>query len=509
MRPPNGPSKIIDIIEDRPGTALLAFLSVHFVVWTTLPAAIFFNPFLDVIEALTYGREWQLGSDKLPPLPWWLVEITYQLFKCDAAIYALSQIVVISALLAVWALARRIVGASTALLALLLIDGMNYFHFTAVKFNHNVMQLPFWGLAGFAYWAALKEKRLIYWGLLGVALGLALWAKYFVVVLALPLALFLLWDREARRTLATVGPYFAVIVAAVVVAPHFLWLVQHDFALLRYADDKWAAYRGPLDHVFYPARFLLEQAWYLAPCFLIAAPLFLMRGERRLPAAVDPFDRRIITLLSFGPAITLVAMSLVAGRGAEPMWGYPLWLFLGLWCLMLPGVSLDRRKIEATVAAWAIVFCGFALAFVLNYRVIPALFPPNKATFAGYFPGQMLGTEISTRYRHVTGEPLHYVIGSLWIAGNVAHYAPEQPHVLVEGSPSRAPWINLDDLRAKGAVLVWTRSEDADSTPSDPRILPPWYKTIAANAVVQEPFTLPYWRGPGLVEVGWAVLPPR
>ena len=42
------------------------------VIWTALPSLIYFNLPLDVIEAMVYGREWQLGYDKLPPLPWWL-----------------------------------------------------------------------------------------------------------------------------------------------------------------------------------------------------------------------------------------------------------------------------------------------------------------------------------------------------------------------------------------------------------------------------------------------------
>ena len=68
-----------------------------------------------------------------------------------------------------------------------------------------------------------------YWVLLGVALGLALWAKYFMVVLAAPFALFLLLDREARRRLAGPGPWVAAAVALAVMAPHLIWLVQNDF----------------------------------------------------------------------------------------------------------------------------------------------------------------------------------------------------------------------------------------------------------------------------------------
>ena len=64
-------------IAARPGRAFAAFLALHAAVWTALPTLLYPNLPLDLIEALIYGREWQLGYDKLPPLPWWLVEIAY------------------------------------------------------------------------------------------------------------------------------------------------------------------------------------------------------------------------------------------------------------------------------------------------------------------------------------------------------------------------------------------------------------------------------------------------
>jgi hypothetical protein len=82
---PVRPRGLLALIRQRPGTAFGAFLAVHFAVWTALPTVLYPNLPLDLIEALTYGREWVLGSDKLPPLPWWLVEILYRLFGVDAA----------------------------------------------------------------------------------------------------------------------------------------------------------------------------------------------------------------------------------------------------------------------------------------------------------------------------------------------------------------------------------------------------------------------------------------
>src|SRR6202167_5346571 len=107
-------------IERRPGAAFGGFLALHFAVWTVLPALLYANLPLDLIEALTYGREWQLGYDKLPPLPWWLVEIAYRLLGVDAAYYALAQLSVGVAFAAVWMTARRLVGPVPALVAILI-----------------------------------------------------------------------------------------------------------------------------------------------------------------------------------------------------------------------------------------------------------------------------------------------------------------------------------------------------------------------------------------------------
>src|SRR5271169_4854513 len=106
---------LIGWIAARPGRAFLAFLGLHGLVWTALPALLYPNLPLDLIEALIYGREWQLGYDKLPPLPWWLVEIAYQLAGHDFGYYLLAQIAVVTAFAFVYLAAVPLVGTLGAL----------------------------------------------------------------------------------------------------------------------------------------------------------------------------------------------------------------------------------------------------------------------------------------------------------------------------------------------------------------------------------------------------------
>jgi hypothetical protein len=488
-------------IAAHPGRAYAAVLGLHAAVWTVLPTLLYPNLPLDLIEALTYGREWQLGYDKLPPLPWWLVEIVYRLVGHDFAYYLLAQVSVAAALGLVWMAARPLAGPLGALVAVLIIDGLHYLNYTAAKFNHDVIQLPFWALAGFAFHRAMRGRQNTDWLLLGLAVGLSLWAKYFVLVLAIPLALFVLVDRDARKVLATPGPYIAIAAALIAMAPHLMWLVQNDFLPFVYAEHRALPSRGLIDHVWRPLQFAISQLFFLVPSMLIALPLFYPRARANEPPAVtnaDAFDRRIVTWLAFGPMATVLALSALSGRGTVAMWGYPLWLFLGLWIVLFARRILDVMRLGRVLLAWAIVFMCLALTFIANYAVLPRYDHRYRAVF---FPGGDLGREISQRYRAVTGKSVVYVIGTMWDGGNVAHYAPERPRVLIDGQPARAPWIDLADLNNKGAVVVWTVG--------DPLIMPPQFRTIAADAAVQPPFLLHFRRGDASLNVGWAILLPR
>jgi 4-amino-4-deoxy-L-arabinose transferase-like glycosyltransferase len=503
---------LLDRLDKCPRRGFAAFALLHAALWSALPSTLYPNLPLDLIEALTYGREWQLGYDKLPPLPWWVVEIAYQAFGIDAVYYVIAQVTVLAAFALVWMLARRLVGPTGALVAVLIVDGLHYFNFTAPKFNHDVIQLPFWALAGLAFHGALRTGRMRDWMLLGIALGGALWAKYFVVILAGPLVLFLLLDRDARPALRTAGPYVAALIALAIAAPHLIWLVQNDFLPFRYAEARAAPVHGLFDHVRHPLAFVVGQLLWLLPAGLIALPLVRPRRPPQAPSP-DAFDRRIVTLLAFGPAALLVAGSVISGRGLVTMWGYPLWLFLGLWAVIATGplahipvkwtpvrrqeyAPIERARLKRIALAWGVVTALYAVAFVVDNGVLP-FFHKYRAAI---FPGDRLGAEVSTRFRAATGEPLRYVISTMWLGGNVSRYSPERPRTLIDGKPERAPWIDLADLKRHGAVVVWDGGGNT---------VPPQYARFATGAQVQPPLTLPWRWGHGENTFGWAIVPPQ
>ena len=120
--------------------------------------------------------------------------------------------------------------------------------------------------------------------------------------------------------------------------------------------------------------------------------------------------------------VTVLAISALSGRGTVAMWGYPIWLFLGVWLVLIARRALDAARLVRIVGTWAAVFCGLAIAFIANYSVLPYYDHRYRAVF---FPGNEMAHELSERYRALTGQPIPYVIGAMWDGGMVEHYAPK------------------------------------------------------------------------------------
>ena len=116
-------------------------------------------------------------------------------------------------------------------------------------------------------------------------------------------------------------------------------------------------------------------------------------------------------------------------------------------------------------------------------------------------PGKQIALELQQRWRAATGTPLAYVLGDMWTGGNVGHYAPDHPRVLIDGDPARAPWIDMNDFKKKGAVVVWYGP--------DLTHMPDVFLVFGRAAEVQPPLHIPFLRGPLTQNIGWAILRPQ
>jgi 4-amino-4-deoxy-L-arabinose transferase-like glycosyltransferase len=496
-------TRLVDAARREPGKCLAVVLVLHVVVWTALPALLSHNLQLDLAEDLALGREWQLGYWKHPPLPWWLADLAYRLVGDVRVVYVLGPLAAAVCMYAVWLAGRDIAGGFTALLAVLALEGLHFFNFSVPKFAHDQMQLPFWALTALFLWRALANDRKRDWMLAGACLALCFWSKYAAFALAGSLALFLLFDPDARRKVVTPGPWLMALAFFVVIAPNLNWLIETGFMPMRYVDARAKIATHWYQFLTFPLQWTAGQLGFLLPTLGLVA-LVAWGGSQVARRERDDFARRYVTMLALGPFAITTFMALILGRLPVAMWGYPLWSFAPLAALLWFGTTADPQRLKRFAGAFLAVFAVFPLAYAITEGLEPLLRDRPKAT---QFPGRALADTVTRRWRETFNTALPYVGGGEFATNNIAVYSADRPHVVVHADPAKSPWIDRDDLRKRGAVLVWEDGQIEAAQLAQLRLDYPGLK-------VQEPIVLPRQvfvsRGPvHPVRVHFAVVPPR
>ena len=74
-------------------------------------------------------------------------------------------------------------------------------------------------------------------------------------------------------------------------------------------------------------------------------------------------------------------------------------------------------------------------------------------------PANAMGQFFTETFRRRTGKPLAIVIGDVRTAGLVAFASPDRPSLYIDGLPARAPWLDDEAVREKGAIVIWTATD--------------------------------------------------
>ena len=444
---------IVDFALRKPGQTLAILLGAHLLVWTLLPLLTSANLELDLAEDLALGKEWQLGYWKHPPLPWWVADLFYRLTGEISSVYALGPLAVIGCFIAVYLLARDIAGPFQALIATASLVGIHYYNYSAVKFAHDQMQLPFWALTGLFFYRGLVRGRALDWILAGVMLALAFWSKYAAVALTISLGLFLLIDPLARQALRTRGPWLMAAAFLVTIAPNVWWLVDSGFLPMQYVSNRARIPEVWHEYLTHPIKWVFGQIFFTHPTLILLGLTLFPRTTPYPPlTAQAAFARRYVIMLAFGPFAVVTIISLLTGRFPVQMWGYPLWSFLPLAALLWFGPVTDTRRIALFVIGVIFLFLLAPAIWVGTFLTDPYLRTRPKASD---FPGQSIAEHVTRDWHARTGTKLRYVAGTEFAANNVAVYSPDRPHVVVHGRPQISPWIDMDDLRKRGVLVIW------------------------------------------------------
>ncbi|HSW94117.1 MAG TPA: glycosyltransferase family 39 protein [Gammaproteobacteria bacterium] len=478
---------------------LSLFIFLHIVLWTLTPAIVRYTLPMDAMEGTIWGHQLVLGYDKNPFLNAWLTRLAIYLGNGSSwMIYLFSQLSVAICFWATFQLGKKYLPPLYALIAVLLLESMQYYNLHAIDFNDNTLELGLWALTILYFYQATRENKLSDWLLTGLFAGLGMMAKYYTAMLLIPMAIFLLIHPIARERFKSSHLYFGLLIFVIIILPHTLWLFSHDFITVDYAVERISSPPTLLNHVEFPLQFTWQQLEVLLPALLVFSILLLGKKpvlEKREP--LSTFDKTFLLFMGFGPLLMTVLLSALFGMRLRAGWGQPLLSLSGIMLMTWLTPRLTRERFYSFIAFLLV------LSFVMISMYSAALIRGKEPSSAN-FPGEMIAHDLTQQWQQHYHKPLLYVAGPRWMAGNIAFYSSDQPTVYIDWNPKVSSWIDENKVRQEGAIFVWDPTEEYQTAEKDIRVR---FKNLGPTEIMH----FSWMRNKTLepVEVRVAFLPPE
>jgi hypothetical protein len=384
----------------------------------------------------------------------------------------------------------------------LLMGGIAAYNVPSPEFGPATVALPLWALALLHYWRAAGEDKRGYWFLLAVDLGLLLLSDYIGVLLIAVLLAFTVASERGRRATLHIEPWLALVLIAIVVFPHAVWL-KESWRLVYAAMMEPPAQGALLSPGLWLVLVILLSHTGVGVLALLASGWRLHAQERapeidRMPVA--RVSRHYVYALALAPLVLAVGLVFWLDRLGPAARIGPLIVLTALAVIAAAGdrIYLFRERIVSM--AWLALVTVPPFLVVVAIVLLPWTFAYPLSTGA---PAGAMGAFFAENFQRRVGKPLPFIAGDPQLAALIAFSAPGRPRLYRSDAPDRSPWTNAAALRATGAILVWPATDTAGSPPAVvkaafPEIVPELPRAFARPIQGLLPLT----------RIGWAVLRP-
>jgi hypothetical protein len=265
------------------------------------------------------------------------------------------------------------------------------------------------------------------------------------------------------------------------------------------------------DHLLNPTTFLLGQAASFGPIAVLALFVLRWRWDHRKRDELEHFQRRFVLVMTCVPVAIVMGYSAATGAQLRATWGAALWTFFPLALLVCLLPRSDQSAWRRAARIGMVATLTFAAALTIRNTCGP--YVRQKASRV-HFPGRPLASEVARRWQERFAQPVPIVAGYWWDVASVGFYLPQRTtlyatdRILAADGSERdylvCPWLNEEDVRQRGAVVLW----DQDEVGND---LPKFWRTKFPQAEVLTPIELPWQTGAKLppVRLGMAVVRPQ
>jgi hypothetical protein len=496
-------SLVVELIRARPRLVVWLVVLFQAGLWLILPMLLYRSPPGDLATVLAFGREYRVGTDLGPPLAFWLADIAFRAVGNHMfGVYLLAQVCGVVTFWIFYQLARAIVGGQQAALAVLLSMTVVAFSSPGVEFGPLVLARPLWALLLLHSWQLIGQDRRSAWFAWSIEAGLLLLTTSAAIGLLLLLAGFAVATARGRRVLMSLDPVYALLVIIVLVLPYLIWLLRAD-----------ALGMPPWPAISDLGSRALQWGWLLGGLVLAMAGIVLLvilnsgwfaGNAEEAPIIyrpkVDLLARDFVDFFAIAPA---VAGSLIAGLfnldrvvgGA----GVAL-LMSGLAVMVATGDLVYLRRQRLLRLVWAATLAAPALAVIATTFFLPWT---GSAEVPTSLPAKAIAHFFGDSFERRTNQRLRAVAGDPQLASFIAMHTG-RPHLLLDATPERTPWLSVAKFNETGGVVVWRASDTSGKPPPDiaqrfPGLVPEVPRAFEWMVNGRQP----------LLRVGWAIVRPK
>lgn len=481
------------------------FITIHTLLWTIGPSLLRPSLTHDTLESMTWGYQWQLGYSKHPFLTAWLSAAASHVFpQADWPLYLLAQLAVSLTFWAAWKLANHLLSPWHALISALVLEGVLFYNINSFNFTPDTLQSPLWALMALSFYNALHSQKLRYWIYTGGLAALAICTKYQVMLLLLPMFAFCILNANARMSFKHFGIYCGLVVLALLISPHVLWLYDHQFITLRYATNTPGDYTPEitlLNHVYYPALYLLNNIGNVACVFLLLWPFY---KNREPSLSVSDFQWQFLLYIGLGPSLLSIVLCIITGNYFPPRWATPYYFALGVILVTLISPSVTRKQLKQ----FTITLILFSLSlFIIRMSTLNLFVRPASDAF---LPNQRIAATINNVWIERYHTPIPTIAGSNYLLTSIIPYIPNHPLPYLNWDSNASPWIEEKILRKSGCLFVWDKGKNYvwDKYSANHTELPSEIKHRFPNLEILPDLTFHRSSDASPVIIGVALLPP-
>jgi len=394
----------------------------HLIIWTLIPYFSNKNLPLDVIEALAWGQDFELGYNKHPPLSAWIPGLLFKIFgNKDWIYYLLSQVFIVISFLFLWKLSSLFLKKKTQiLLSILATEGIAFYTFDTPQFNVNICQIPLWIGTVYFFFKSIKDNKINDWIFLGVFSALGFLTKYIFAYLLISLFFYLIFISIKKKKI-NFNFLYTLLIFFLITAPHFQWLIQNDFTTIYYALK-----RGGLDevsiynHLLNPFKFLINQITILLPFFLLIYFL-IKRIKIKLPLNNEKFTFLLFSFLL--PFFLILITSTITGSRIRTMWMIPFYSLIGIFFIFLYQNKINYKKLK-----------NFNILLIIFLIISPALYSLRSIYLDNRtsYEGKKMALLIEKEWKTISKDNIFNVGFSEWYAGNLSYQLSNRPKVFLE-----------------------------------------------------------------------------